>query len=1029
MLFKNTVSSVSGKRIGVIACAFLSLFTLAWAQPAATGIIRGRVLNESTGSYLNTARVTVQGTEIEAFTNNIGEYQLTNVPAGDVTVVTSYLGMKSQSAVATVVAGQSVMQDFTMEAVEDSSRLDSGDKTVKLEPMSVTATALSAQAVAATAKRNAGNIKDVIALDEFADQADGNIGEFIKYVPGLDIQYNPFNAAAVTIRGMPATGTLVQFDGVPTAPASAGNTRSFDLNTAANANIERIEVTKAPTPDMPANAVGGSINVISKSGFSRVKPLFTYNLYMTYNAIEGEFDPSFGKAAGPDALSSKPPIGLAYDLSYILPVNKKLAFTFALTRAPRFNQVEYRSPGWNKNTGILNNFQFNELLSHVDLRTGKATVDWRIADKSTVQVSFHKTDRRSLTRQHFNQFTPGAGSVGDSDFIQGAATGVGQVAQNLSGNQQYRSMDLGSVKYKYDGAVWQLDAFASVSEGGFKIKDIEDGFFGTDATNYTGLVVRATGLSNLADGRRIPAITVTRAGAAVDPWDGGHNSINTVTSAASVVSNEVTSYGANLGRDFDLAIPTRLKVGAYREIMKRDNTGGVHTWTFTPPGGAAARVASLHNVFADEFSQRAPITDADGNAVYSRYISLAKLYDLYVQNPSWFVLNEAAAHTNRVNASIELQETVTAAYARLDHKFLNNRLWLVYGARYEHTEDDGRGPLNDIAATYQRDAAGNFIRSSNGQLVRITTDALANARLQFTERGARKKTSYDGFYPSLNASYSINDHMVVRAAYARTIGRPDLDEIIPSTSITDPNLAVGTRRITVVDGSLKPWTSDSFDLTLEVYDLKGATASVSLFEKNMADFFATEESQVTPAELDEFGLPDDYSDYAVVRKTNGGKAKLRGFEISYRQSLAFVPVIGRHMQAFANMTTISLSGDSVEDFEEFSPHNFNAGISYVHGKIVAKLDMTHNGLVRRTPAAASATQTTNAFNWRESANRFDFSLEYRLTKRFSIYYAGRNLTAEPVRLESGSSETLGYLRPANYQFVAANHTLGIKGRF
>lgn len=37
--------------------------------------------------------------------------------------------------------------------------------------------------------------------------------------------------------------------------------------------------------------------------------------------------------------------------------------------------------------------------------------------------------------------------------------------------------------------------------------------------------------------------------------------------------------------------------------------------------------------------------------------------------------------------------------------------------------------------------------------------------------------------------------------------------------------------------------------------------------------------------------------------------------------------------------------------------------------------------------------------------------------------------AEPLAVGRGSKETLGYLRPANYQFVAANHTLGVKGRF
>jgi TonB-dependent receptor len=354
---------------------------------------------------------------------------------------------------------------------------------------------------------------------------------------------------------------------------------------------------------------------------------------------------------------------------------------------------------------------------------------------------------------------------------------------------------------------------------------------------------------------------------------------------------------------------------------------------------------------------------------------------------------------------------------------------LVYGVRYERTEDEGAGPLNSIAATYQRDSAGNFLRTPAGALIKITTNALANAQLQYTERGARKETSYDGWYPSFNASYSLNDHMVVRAAYARTIGRPNLDEIIPTTTVTDPNGASSSRRATIVDGNLMPWTSDNFDLTFEVYDLKGATISASLFSKKISNFFATQESDITPEELEELGLPPEYTDYTVVRKTNGKKARVDGVELSYRQSLAFVPLIGRHMQAFANMTSMTLSGEEVDSFEEFSPHNMSAGISYAHGRIVAKFDMTHNGLVRRAPAAASTVQTTNAFTWRAPSNRYDFSLEYRLTKRFSIYYSGRNLTATPVRLLSGSKETLGYLRPANYQFTAANHSLGIKGRF
>jgi len=1011
-------------RVGVFLFGCTSACLLTLAQPANTGSIQGQILNASSGSFLNNARVTIPGTTIEGFTNETGHYWLTNVPVGSATVEVRFIGLDTQAATVAVTVGAPAVQNFDLNV---TGSVVNG-KVVQMEALSVESRAMTGQAVALTEQRNAPNIKNVISLDEFVDQAEGNIGEFIKYIPGVDLQYNPFSPQFVTIRGMPASGTLIQFDGTPTASALGGTSRSFDVNTAGSANIDRIEVSKVPTPDMPANAVGGSINVISKSGFSRKSPLFSYSTYLTYNAIEGEFDPSLSKVAGPDGKSSKRPVQMAYDLSYIFPVNQNLAFTFALTRAPRYNQVEYRSPTWGTLTGILAAYQNNELVSDVDIRTAKATVDWKIGKNSTVQVSYYDMDRRSLTRQVFTQFNPGAGATGDHTVIQGAANGVGSAAHNLSGNQQYRALEVISAKYRYDGPVWKLDAFASRSDGGTTIKDLDDGLFGSLASNQTGLVIRAVGLDRIGD-RGIPNLTATRAGTAISPYDATAFSINSATSAASDAKNTVTSFGVNVARDFDFKIPTRIKIGYYNEFMERDNQGGVRTFTFTPPGGAAARVASNHPVFNDAYSSRAPLTEASGRSIPVRYLSLAKLYDLYVQNPAWFVLNEAAAYTNQVNASIELEETIDALYARIDSKFLDNRLWLVGGVRYERTEDDGRGRLNDVGATYQRDANGNYIRNASGQLVRITTNALANARLQYTERGVGKKTSYDGLYPSLNVSYSFSDKIVLRAGYARTIGRPELGDIIPSIIVTDPNADVSTRRITVIDGSLEPWTADNFDLTFEVYDIKGATASVSVFRKDIENFFVDSETQVTPTELTELGLNDDYGDYLIRRTRNGGTAEMTGVELSYRQVLRFIPTIGRRMQVFANLTSLALDGDNPEDFAEFSPRNINAGFSYAYSKFVVKLGMHHNKWVRRSVAATNANNRVDSFNFRAPSTRWDFSAEYRLNRRFSVFYSVRNLTAEPVRLEIRSPGQPAYQRPRNYQFVGANHTLGIKGTF
>lgn len=1018
---KKLLPTRLGHGLAAFLICLLTLSFSASAQTAPTGVIQGQVLNASTGNFLNNARVSVQGTTIETFTNDVGSYWLTNVPAGSAVLEVRFLGMAPQTATVNVTPGQVAVRDFDLTLVSQA-----GDgRVVELEALSVEAQSITGQSVALTEQRNAPNIKNVISPDEFVDPGEGNIGEFIKYVPGISLTYNPFSPQNVSIRGMPASGTLIQFDGMPTASALVGTSRSFDLNTAGNANVDRIEISKVPTPDLPANAVGGSINVISKSGFSRRTPQFKWNTYLTHNAMEGEFNPSFSKQDGPDAKSSKRPVQFAYDLSYILPLNKNLGFTFAVTGAPRSNNVEFRSPSFNANTGILASYQNNEYVSNVDIRSYKAGVDWKIGQYGTFQASYYDMDRSSVVRQNITQFAVGANATGDHTYVQGATPGVGSVAHNPSGNQQYRALSVGSLKYKYDGPVWKIDAFASRSTGGATIKDMDDGFFGTLASNRTQLVVRAEGLDRLRDRGLLNLTAVTRQGVAIDPYDGTDFTLNTVTSAAQRAKNTSTSYGLNVSREMDWTIPTRLKIGFFNETMERDNRSGVQTWTFTPPGGAAAKVANQWDVFNDPFSKSQPLTEPGGRSIYARYISLAKLYDLYRANPSYFVLNEATAHQNLVNGSTWIEETVTALYGRVDTRFMDNKLWLVAGVRWERTEDDGKGPLNDINLTYRKDSNGNLIRP----LQKITTNAAENARLQYVDRGFAKKTSYDDFYPSLNASYSFSESVVLRAGYARTIGRPELNQIMPSIEGGDPAAEISTRRIRVTDGSLKPWTADNFDLTFEVYNIKGGTASVSLYQKNITNFFVVQDREITQADLDELGLPVDYADYTIRQTVNGGDAEIKGIELSYRQTLHFIPVIGRRMQAFGNLTSQAVFGDNPEDFANFSPRNINGGLSYTSRRFTAKVGVTAVKWVRSAAAATGGNNLPNSYTYDAPRTMWDFSTEYRINKWLSIYYSVRNLNTQPRVIEVRAPGGEAYTRPRNMQFVGAAHTLGIKGTF
>src|ERR1051326_3413379 len=98
------------------ACLMLAGLSLlagpASAQPSGSGSVEGRVLNANNGSYLDNARVTAEGTNLEAQSNSFGDFRLAGVPAGDVKVTVFYTGLAPQTQVVKVTAGGSAHQHF-----------------------------------------------------------------------------------------------------------------------------------------------------------------------------------------------------------------------------------------------------------------------------------------------------------------------------------------------------------------------------------------------------------------------------------------------------------------------------------------------------------------------------------------------------------------------------------------------------------------------------------------------------------------------------------------------------------------------------------------------------------------------------------------------------------------------------------------------------------------------------------------------------------------------------------------------------
>ena len=168
----------------------LSLFTLligvvASAQTPLAGTITGRVFVPGTGEYLERARISLEGSGREAFTDTLGRYSFYEVPAGVVSVKAFFTGMNVQTVTVRVTPGAVAQQDFDLVGFRQKPP---GGETVKLSEFVVaTKRQMDGAAIAINEQRFAPNIKNVIAADEFGPVADGNIGELLKFVPGVTL--------------------------------------------------------------------------------------------------------------------------------------------------------------------------------------------------------------------------------------------------------------------------------------------------------------------------------------------------------------------------------------------------------------------------------------------------------------------------------------------------------------------------------------------------------------------------------------------------------------------------------------------------------------------------------------------------------------------------------------------------------------------------------------------------------------------------------------------------------------------------
>lgn len=135
-------------------------------------------------------------------------------------------------------------------------------------------------------QRAADNVKNVLAADSVGRFPDLNLADSLGRVSGISIERDQGEARFINVRGAPSAYTSVAIDGI-TMPSPTSGSRAMRLDTIPSDIVGTLEVTKAITPDIDADNIGGFVNIRTQGAFDRPGRAFRTNLGYGFNELGG----------------------------------------------------------------------------------------------------------------------------------------------------------------------------------------------------------------------------------------------------------------------------------------------------------------------------------------------------------------------------------------------------------------------------------------------------------------------------------------------------------------------------------------------------------------------------------------------------------------------------------------------------------------------------------------------------------------------------------------------------------------------
>ena len=985
-----------------LGAAVLLVIANLHAQGAAGATIQGRILSRATQEYLRNVEVTVPGSNVAAVTTEDGFFTLVGVPAGEVQVAASYTGYDPVAVRLTVTAGATVTRNFELAPTgyrPVSPPVGKPDAGIVTLGQFVVSSEREGNAKAIMDQRAAINVKNVISADNFGDITNGNVGEFIKYMPGVVIDYNQSDARAVRIGGLDPKYVGVSVDGMRLASAQGAafgsDSRQFEFEQSSINSVEAIEVNKTLTARMDADSPAGSINLRSRSAFDRKGREITAQFSVSAN----EYNLTLRRVASPTnalrrvafpggTLSYSDVFGGRFGVQLNVGTSTIYGEQEQITHAYDFSNAA-RGP-------VITGLTFKDAPKVIDRASLGANFDYKITPHliASVRITGSHLSDEFVARNL--QFTANLAQIDPSSTLTKViANPVASANTRLDSSGNHRNKRNDTITYvpklEYQRGDLTLTAGGGYSRSGTHYEDLRQGYF-------QSVNLRLTRLSWMAERANTNSTDWTVTQLSGRPWGDIANwgrddaNANNMVSTARGGQSQVFSGNLDAKTSVNLAgLPVQLLAGAKTRLTTFDITwGGTQNWTFVGPRGSQTDPTT---VMIDE-SQHRFDPKRGGNVTQQDFPwpDSNAMASYFSAHPGEFVPNAVGNFTNTFTTPRSIKEQIDAAYLEGNTRWQQIRFNL--GARFERTRDIGR--TYDILPAAAVRAAG------------YTAGTIPYLVYQY-RNGARPSTygDYGNMFFSGGAKYSFTRNLVFQVAASQSIGRPNYDSLAGVIAVDETR-----QQVTLPNPNLKPETSDKYFVSAQYYIEPAGTITLSAY-KLIVENMGTTSEIVSAAEA---GYADDpeYNGYTFLRAANAaGTRRIKGIDLEYSQQLTFLPGFLRGLSVFGSVSRtvpdvqiVNLNSKSANGGLRFGNHRFNAQVRFTWTA------------ARLTSITAARTQ------WERERLMFDLSGGYKISRTYELTLSCRNVFNQALESYFNVPGTIAY--KDNFGAV---WTVGVRGRF